>query len=382
MKSAVRLAVAPVSAVSAVAPAASATSAAFATAAERWAAVRARDPAADESFVYAVRTTGIYCRPSSSARLPRRDNVEFFDTAQQAEAAGYRASRRAAADRSAAAARRAALVVEVCRMIDEAETPPRLEELARRTGVSPFHLHRVFRAETGVTPKAYASARRGQRLRGALGPENGPRGTITEAIHDAGFGSGSRFYEAADRVLGMRPRDYRDGGRDARILFALGQCSLGAILVARSERGICAILLGDDPDALLRDLQQQFPRARLVGGDADFERLVSQVVGFVEAPALGLNLPLDVRGTAFQQRVWQALREIPPGATVSYAEIAARIGAPRAMRAVAQACAANPLAVAIPCHRVVRRDGELSGYRWGVDRKRALLLRESDARDV
>ncbi|HRO61338.1 MAG TPA: Ada metal-binding domain-containing protein, partial [Burkholderiaceae bacterium] len=246
----------------------SAAPADFATDAARWAAVQARDPAADDSFVYAVRTTGVYCRPSSSARLPRRDNVEFFDTAQAAEAAGYRASRRAAADRSAAASRRAALVVEACRLIEEAETPPRLEALARHAGVSPFHLHRVFRAETGLTPKDYASARRGERLRGELGNASGPRGTITEAIHGAGFNSGSRFYEASDRVLGMRPRDYREGGRDARIVFALGQCSLGAILVARSERGICSILLGDDPDALLRDLQDQFPRARLIGGDA------------------------------------------------------------------------------------------------------------------
>jgi AraC family transcriptional regulator of adaptative response/methylated-DNA-[protein]-cysteine methyltransferase len=202
---------------------------------------------------------------------------------------------------------------------------------------------------------------------------------VTEAIYDAGFNSNSRFYEAADHVLGMKPSDYRAGGANTDIRFAIGECSLGSILVAQSELGVCAILFGDDPDALARDLQDRFPKARLIGGDHDYERLVAQVVGFVEAPAIGLDLPLDVRGTAFQQRVWQALREIPVGSTASYSEIARRIGAPRAARAVAQACATNMLAVAIPCHRVVRNDSALSGYRWGVPRKRALLEREAQA---
>lgn len=194
-----------------------------------------------------------------------------------------------------------------------------------------------------------------------------------------GFNSNSRFYEAADQLLGMKPGDYKAGGTNTDIRFAVGQCSLGAILVAQSNRGVCAILLGDDPDKLVRDLQDQFPRANLLGADHDFEQLIAQVVGFIEAPALGLNLPLDLRGTAFQERVWQALREIPVGCTASYAEIAQRIGAPTAYRAVAQACGANSLAVAIPCHRVVRADGNLSGYRWGVERKRQLLERESPA---
>jgi len=202
---------------------------------------------------------------------------------------------------------------------------------------------------------------------------------VTEAIFDAGYNASSRFYETANEVLGMTPSRYRAGGADSEIRFAIGACSLGAILVAQSARGVCAILLGDDPDALARELQDRFPRARLIGGDRDYERLVAQVVGFVEAPALGLDLPLDVRGTAFQQRVWQALREIPVGSTASYSEIARRIGAPKASRAVAQACAGNMLAVAIPCHRVVRNDGDLSGYRWGVPRKRALLEREAQA---
>ena len=202
---------------------------------------------------------------------------------------------------------------------------------------------------------------------------------MTQAIYDAGFNSDSRFYEKSDQMLGMTPSRYRAGGVGARIRFALGECSLGSILVASSDKGICAILLGEDPDMLLRDLQDRFPHAKLIGGDADFEELIAKVVGFVEAPALGLDLPLDVRGTAFQQRVWQALREIPVGSTASYLDIARRIGAPKSVRAVARACGANALAVAIPCHRVVRSDGGLSGYRWGVERKRALLTREGGA---
>ena len=349
----------------------------FSTGDARWAALQARDPAADGQFVYAVKTTGIYCRPSSSARLPKRENVEFFETPQAAEAAGYRASRRPAADRTAAAARRAALVVDACRLIEQAETLPTLQELANQASMSAFHFHRVFKAETGLAPKAYASAFRARRLREALGDPGTAGGTITDAIYGAGFNSNSRFYETAEARLGMRPRDYRGGGRNAEIRFAVGQCSLGAILVAQSQRGICAILLGDDPDRLVRDLQDRFPKATMIGGDDGFEQLIAQVVGFIEAPALGLHLPLDVRGTAFQERVWQALREIPPGTTVSYAEIAERIGAPKAVRAVAQACGANPIAVAIPCHRVVRRDSNISGYRWGVERKRELLQREA-----
>jgi AraC family transcriptional regulator of adaptative response/methylated-DNA-[protein]-cysteine methyltransferase len=342
----------------------------------RWEAMRKRDIQADGHFVYAVRTTGVYCRPSSSTRLPRRENVEFFDTAEAAEAAGYRQSRRAMGDQTSAAEGRAALVTRICRLIDESETPPSLEELAAHAGVSAFHFHRLFKAETGLTPKAYASASRARRLREELST---PDASVTDAIYGAGFNSNSRFYEQSQQLLGMRARDYRAGGVGAVIRFAVGQCSLGAILVAQSQCGICAILMNEDPDAVVRDLQDQFPKAQLIGRDAEFEYLVAQVVGFVEAPSIGLNLPLDVRGTAFQERVWQALREIPPGTTVSYAEIAQRIGAPKATRAVAQACGANHIAVAIPCHRVVRQDGDIAGYRWGVDRKRELLRREAGA---
>jgi AraC family transcriptional regulator of adaptative response/methylated-DNA-[protein]-cysteine methyltransferase len=241
--------------------------------------------------------------------------------------------------------------------------------------MSRFYFHRVFKAVTGVTPKAYASAHRAERVRGELTE----CATVTEAIYGAGFNSSGRFYAASPDLLGMTPTEFRSGGNGASIRFAVGECSLGSILVAATGKGVCAILFGDDPDALVRELQDRFPKAQLIGGDNDFERLVATVVGFIEAPARGLDLPLDMRGTAFQQRVWQALRQIPIGSTASYAEIARRIGRPKAVRAVAQACASNRIAVAIPCHRVVRTDGALSGYRWGAERKRALLDREKAA---
>ena len=265
-------------------------------------------------------------------------------------------------------------IARACQFIEHAETPPSLNEMASVAGLSPYHFHRLFKAMTGLTPKAYAAAHRARRVRSALA-----RGeTVTSAFYEAGFNSTGRFYEASNAMLGMKPGDYRAGGSNNCIHFAVAQCSLGAIAVARSSRGICAILLGDDPQQLLDDLQRQFPQAEFIGADAEFEQQVAQVVGFVEAPALGLDLPLDIRGTAFQERVWQALRQIPAGTTASYAEIAALVGAPSASRAVAQACAANRLAVAIPCHRVVRSDGALSGYRWGIERKRELLQRERD----
>ncbi|MCW7540214.1 bifunctional DNA-binding transcriptional regulator/O6-methylguanine-DNA methyltransferase Ada [Aquabacterium sp. A7-Y] len=340
----------------------------------RWPAVLARDAQADGRFFYAVSTTGVYCRPSCGARTARPEHVSFHATAADAEAAGFRPCKRCRPDGPPPAERNAALVAELCRYIEAAATPPSLGELARRAGQSASHLHRLFKQATGLTPRAYAQAQRARRLHKELQASE----TVTQAIYDAGYNSNGRFYEHAPQLLGMTPTAWRAGGSDAEIRFAIGQSSLGAILVAQSERGVCAILLGDDPEALARDLQDRFPRARLIGGDADFERLVARVVGFVEAPSLGLDLPLDVRGTAFQQRVWQALRQIPPGQTVSYTELARRIGQPNSVRAVAQACGANALAVAIPCHRVVRHDGGLSGYRWGVERKRALLELERE----
>ncbi|MHA6196691.1 bifunctional DNA-binding transcriptional regulator/O6-methylguanine-DNA methyltransferase Ada [Pseudomonas wadenswilerensis] len=338
----------------------------------RWQALLARDPAADGTFVYGVRTTGVYCPPSSSARRPRIENVEFFDTPADAEAAGYRPSRRRGGDQNALARQHAAQVTQACKLIESAEVEPSLNQLAEQVNMSPYHFHRVFKRATGLTPKAYASAHRARKLRHQLHRAD----SITEAVYEAGFNSNSRFYESSNARLGMTPGTWRDGGANTDIHFAIAQCSLGAILIAQSAKGICAILLGDDPQVLLQDLQDKFPKANLIGADEGFEQLVAQVVGFVEAPAIGLDLPLDLRGTAFQERVWQALREIPVGSTASYAQIAERIGAPKAVRAVAQACGANSLAVAIPCHRVVRSDGNLSGYRWGVERKQQLLQRE------
>lgn len=339
-----------------------------------WAALAARDAAADGRFVFAVRTTGVYCRPSCPSRAARRENVRFYPGPSEAEAAGYRPCRRCRPDAAGPAERRREAVARACRLIERAETEPALDALAAEAGLSAHHFHRVFRAITGVTPRAYARARRAERLAAALPTA----GTVTEALYAAGYNAPSRFYAEALERLGMSPTAYRRGGAGARIRFGVGACALGAILVAASERGVCAILLGDDPDALVRDLQDRFAAAELVGGDAAFEAWMARVIGLVEAPGRGLDLPLDIGGTVFQQRVWEALRRIPVGETASYAEIARAIGLPAAVRAVAMACGANALAVAIPCHRVVRSDGALSGYRWGVERKRALLAREAE----
>jgi len=352
-------------------------SAVFSSDEGRWEAVVRRDRSADGLFCYSVRTTGVYCRPSCASRPALRKNVRFHASCEEAEQAGFRACKRCRPNAPGLAEQHAAVVAKACRLIELSAEMPNLDTLAEAAGMSRFHFHRVFKSITGVTPKAFAFARRAQRLRDKL-PE---RDTVTEAIYDAGFNSNGRFYAQSAEVLGMTPSKFRTGGAGESIRFAVGKCSLGAILVAATGKGVCAIALGDDPDALLRDLQDRFPKAQLVGGDVDFEKLVARVVGFVEAPMLGLDLPLDVRGTAFQQRVWQALREIPVGATVSYAQVADRIAAPGSVRAVAQACAANTIAVAIPCHRVIRNDGALSGYRWGVERKRALLDREAQPQE-
>jgi AraC family transcriptional regulator, regulatory protein of adaptative response / methylated-DNA-[protein]-cysteine methyltransferase len=337
----------------------------------RWASVVARDPQA--KFYYSVKTTGVYCRPSCAARLARPENVQFHRTCKDAEKAGFRPCKRCKPDQASPVEQHAEKIASACRLIESSETPPSLELLARHAGLSTWHFHRIFKAATGLTPKGYAAAHRDNLVRKSLNKSD----TVTGAIYDAGYNSNSRFYETSNQVLGMTPSNYRAGGAQTDIRFAVGECSLGSILVAQSGRGICAIFLGDDPDWLLRELQDQFPKANLIGGDAGFERLVAKVVGFVEAPALGLDLPLDVRGTAFQKRVWQSLRKIPAGSTASYTDVAKLIGSPNSVRAVAQACGANALAVAIPCHRVVRNDGALSGYRWGVDRKRALLEKEA-----
>lgn len=347
--------------------------AAFSSDEERWAAITRRDRDADGQFYYSVKTTGVYCRPSCASRPALRKNVGFHASCEDAERAGFRACKRCRPNAPGLEEQHAAGVAKACRLIETSDTLPSLDKLGEAAGMSRFHFHRVFKAITGVTPKAYAAALRSHRVREQL-----PRsGSVTEAIYDAGFNSNSRFYAKSTDTLGMTPSHFRAGGAGETIRFALGECSLGSILVAATDKGVCAIALGDDPDALVRDLQDRFPKAHLIGGDSDFEQLVARVVGFVETPSLGLDLPLDVRGTAFQQRVWQALQEIPAGKTVSYAQVAARVGSPKAVRAVAQACASNAIALVIPCHRVIRNDGALSGYRWGVERKRVLLDREA-----
>jgi AraC family transcriptional regulator of adaptative response/methylated-DNA-[protein]-cysteine methyltransferase len=341
----------------------------------RWAHVVARDRTADGHLWYSVLTTGVYCRPSCPSRVANPKNVLLHDTIDEARATGFRPCKRCNPDGLSVEAENVAIVARACRLIEESEEEPSLAALAAAAGRSPSYFHRRFKAVTGLTPKDYAAANRASKVRESLA--NGI--SVTEAIYDAGFNSSGRFYEKSTGMLGMTPSQYRTGGANEEIRFAVGETSLGAILVASSKQGVASILLGDDPNGLVRELQDRFPKARLIGADRNYEALVARVVGFIEVPQLGLDLPLDVRGTAFQRRVWQALQGIPIGQTVSYTEIARRIGSPHAMRAVAGACAANHLAVAIPCHRVVRNDGSLSGYAWGVERKQALLTREAAA---
>jgi AraC family transcriptional regulator, regulatory protein of adaptative response / methylated-DNA-[protein]-cysteine methyltransferase len=341
-----------------------------------WRAVVDRDRTADTGWVYGVRTTGIYCRPSCPSRRPKRENVAFFVSPLDAEAAGLRACRRCRPDRSNAPDPGADLVAATCRIIESSATVPTLDELAAATGVSRFHLQRVFTERTGVSPRAYAERLRAERVADRLAAG----APVSDAAYDAGFGSVGRLSAAAPARLGMTPSRFRAGGAGETVHVAVAETSLGAVLVAVTGRGVCAIELGDDPDELLATFQQRFHAADVRAGDDAFERTVALVVGLVEHPAVPVDpeaLPLDVRGTAFQERVWQALRAVPAGTTTTYTEVAEAIGAPTSVRAVAGACAANHLAIAVPCHRVVRTDGGLSGYRWGVERKQALLERES-----
>lgn len=346
--------------------------------ARRRAAVRARDPSADGTFVYAVRTTGVYCRPSCAARPARPENLSFHDTPADAEAAGFRACKRCRPDQVAPAAARAATIAAICREIETADAMPSLAALAARAGLSPHHFHRVFKAVTGLTPRTWAAAHRTRRVRDAL--TTAP--SVTDAIYAAGYGSNGRFYAESDDALGMTASAFRKRGAGHAIRYAIGRCSLGRLLVAATDRGLCAILLGDDADALVADLRERFAAATIMAADRDFAATVQAVIAFVDDPRVGLALPLDLRGTAFQQRVWQALRKVAPGTKTTYTALAERIGRPEAVRAVASAVAANPLAVAVPCHRVIRRDGALAGYRWGVERKRALLAREADVQSA
>ena len=344
----------------------------FSSDAERWQAVRQRNRAADGCFIYSVKTTGVYCRPGCGARLANRENVQFHATPAAAARAGFRPCKRC---RPAAASRpksNATIVAKACALIAAAEAPLTLPALASAVGLSPSHLQRVFKEATGVTPKGYANALRAKKLRSSLVHGR----SVTNALLESGFQSVGPFHAASRQLLGMTASAFRNGGAGESIRFAVGECSLGSILVAATNVGVCEISLGDDPETLVRDLQDRFSQSTLLGGDRKFDALIAHVVGFVERPAAPFDLPLDVKGTAFQQRVWQLLRKIPCGKTATYSEIARRLGRPTAVRAVAHACAANRLAVAIPCHRVVRTDGSLSGYRWGISRKAELLERE------
>lgn len=345
----------------------------FASDSAKWRAVEQKEPQADGQFWFAVKTTGIFCRPSCPSRTPLRENVRFFSTPAAAEAAGFRPCKRCSPTGPTLTELHAAAVTKACRLIDAAERTPALSDLARHAGISLHHFHRIFKAHTGLTPRQYAAAQRQKRLRVEL--DGAP--SVTSAIYAAGYSSSSRFYSEAPQTLGMSPTAFRAGGSGESLRFAVAPCSLGYVLVAASGQGICVVTLGDRVQPLIDDLRARFPQADLHEGDASFDSTVAEVVAHVEAPGSSLALPLDIRGTAFQQRVWKALQAIPSGHTATYREIAERIGQPDAVRAVAGACAANHIAIAIPCHRVVRTDGSLSGYRWGVERKRALLDREA-----
>jgi AraC family transcriptional regulator of adaptative response/methylated-DNA-[protein]-cysteine methyltransferase len=350
---------------------------AYANDADCWRAVCERDCRADGKFVYAVVTTKVYCRPSCSSRQPRRENVRFFKEVGSAGAAGFRPCLRCTPCGPSQQQRQAALVASVCRRIDSSLETPSLEELANEAGLSPFYLHRLFKRLTGMTPRNYSAARKADRVKVELSAGS----VVTQAIYAAGYGSSSRFYENARSRLGMSPKSYRSGGQSERIRFVVRQCSLGHVLVAATERGICDIRLGSEPQLLAKELRERFSKAQLEDGGPSFETTVQAVVARIEQPhGPSADLPLDVRGTAFQQRVWEALRHVPVGATATYAEVADQIGQPSATRAVAQACGANRIAVLIPCHRVIRSNGEDGGYRWGVDRKRTLLDREAENR--
>lgn len=338
----------------------------------RWRAIQGRDQSADGTFYYAVRSTGVYCRPGCSSRLPRPENVELFDTWAAAERRGYRACKKCRPRDVPSPLRVPDAVVRACEILAHSEPTPKLGDLARQVGLSPFHLQRLFKRTLGVSPKAFASARRSSRLRDLLTAEP----TVTRALLAAGYESASRAYEQAKSVLGMTPGEYRGGGSGQVIQYAVARCALGYVLVAATARGICAIELGDSPRELTAALQARLPKAACRPAAPQFQATLSKVIALIDAPRRGPDLPLDMQGTAFQRRVWEALQRVPAGTTVTYAELAWQIGRPRAVRAVAGAVAANRIAIAVPCHRAVRTDGRPSGYRWGLARKSALQAKE------
>lgn len=340
---------------------------------DRWQAVLERDQRADGAFVYGVVTTGVYCRPHCASRRPKRDNVRFFDSWQAAEGAGFRPCRRCAPQAASGPDKAVDAVVRACALIEAAESPPTLTRLADETGLSPAHFQRLFKKTLGITPKQYAMEKRLGRVR-----DNLLQGAnVTAAVYAAGFESGSRFYENATSDLGMKPSEYRKGGAGKTIAYAIAWSQLGLALVAATDRGVCRIDFGDSPEELVSRLEAAFPKAILRENDSALRARIAQALDCLDRPEQAARLPLDIQGTAFQRQVWAALQSIPPGSTSTYADIARRIGRPKAARAVARACASNTVAVIVPCHRVVRGDGGLGGYRWGLERKRAVLEREA-----
>lgn len=342
------------------------------TEAECWDAIVHRRPSANGNFFYAVQTTGIYCRPTCASRQPKRENVHFFTSCAEAEAAGFRPCKRCSPRSTSPQQRQVECIAAVCQQIEAAERPLSLDAMAQMASLSAYHFHRVFKAVLGVTPKQYTAAHRAQHLRQHLQEES----TVTQAMYNAGFETSSNFYDQSTALLGMTPAQYKRGASGIAMQYTVQPCWLGWVLIAATVKGICTIALGDTPEALSAHLQATFPKAHLSEGDRVFENWVEQVLSLLETPQQTVDLPLDIQGTAFQQQVWQALRTIAPGTTVSYTDLATHIGKPKAVRAVANACANNQIAVVIPCHRVVGSDGSLRGYRWGRDRKQALLTKE------
>jgi len=338
-----------------------------------WDAVAARDRAMDGVFFYAVTSTGIYCRPSCPSKRPRRENVVFFGAREAAERAGFRPCKRCKPDSADQRDPNAKLIENVCRYIDtHPDEPVTLDALGRALGISPFYLQRTFKALTGITPRVYAESRRLNSLKAGLREGH----SVTRSLYDAGYGSSSRLYERASAQLGMTPSRYRKQGAGVTIHFAIASTPIGKMLLAATEQGICSIHLGDAAETLERELRAEYPKAEIVREDGKLGRQVKALRAIMEGKST-LPLPLDIQATAFQRRVWQELQTIPRGATKSYSKIAADIGHPKAARAVARACATNPVAIAIPCHRVVREDGSMGGYRWGVERKKKLLALEA-----
>lgn len=347
---------------------------------KRWQQLIKREIAADGEFIYAVKTTGIYCRPTCPSKLAKRENIQFYDNASEAEQAGFRPCLRCRPELQKTRKKQlnekySALVKQACKLFEQQGNSGDFKQIAAMLKISPYHFHRIFKQVTGVTPNFYARSVKARKF-----VENAKKDqSVTEAFYAAGYNSSSRFYATTMSRLGMKPKVWKEGTYMQQIKFAIAETSLGSVLVAATNKGICAIQLGDDPQHLLEELQQRFQQAELIGADTEFETMVAAVIQLVERPENPIDLPLDLQGTLFQERVWKALMTIPAGKTLTYQQLAEKIGAPRSVRAVASACANNKIAIAIPCHRIIRSDGSLAGYRWGIDRKHALLLREKVA---